>query len=245
MFRAGKSVPLIDIADVPNLELDYDANKDVYNDLGSTLATDGQTVNQWNNQLVSTYNLIQSTSGFRPTFQTNELNGLPVVRFDGSDDLMVSATSPSSLHGNNSKTIFVVGCGQNASENTFIIHDGTSSNGKVFGHSMQAGLSQAIEQFAFDLVGVATFSAATFHVFTGLKNVNNLTLYLDGVLDAGPSSVGAASINTPAEINVGGSTFGGGNSLQCDIARILFYSRALTASEIVKINKSLLTTYGF
>jgi hypothetical protein len=55
----------------------------VYSDAGSTPATDGQGVQQWNDGSGSANHRTQGTSGSRPTLQTNELNGLPILRFDG------------------------------------------------------------------------------------------------------------------------------------------------------------------
>lgn len=47
---------------------------------------DGDPVTAWPGQGTSSYDAAQATSGNRPTLQTNEANGLPVVRFDGTDD---------------------------------------------------------------------------------------------------------------------------------------------------------------
>lgn len=57
------------------------ATSNAFTDAGSTLAADGQTVQQWNNQGSTTYNASQSTAGRRPTYRTNIFNGNPVLRF--------------------------------------------------------------------------------------------------------------------------------------------------------------------
>lgn len=80
---------LTDPSTITGCQLWLKADAGVYNDAGSTLATDGQTVQQWNDQSGLGNNATQATSGNRPTFQTNEINTtLPVVRFDGTDDWM-------------------------------------------------------------------------------------------------------------------------------------------------------------
>jgi hypothetical protein len=57
------------------------ADENTYTDAGTTPANDNELLQEWGV-------LSQSTSGERPTLQTNEVNGMPVVRFDGSDDYM-------------------------------------------------------------------------------------------------------------------------------------------------------------
>lgn len=60
------------------------ADAGVYNDAGTTLATNGQTLQQWNDQSGSNNHASQATSSLKPTFVTNVLNGNPVVRFGSS-----------------------------------------------------------------------------------------------------------------------------------------------------------------
>ncbi|HAO46726.1 MAG TPA: LamG domain-containing protein [Ferruginibacter sp.] len=57
------------------------ADAGVYNNAGTTLAANGQTVQQWNDQSGNNNHASQATAALKPTFVTNVLNGLPVVRF--------------------------------------------------------------------------------------------------------------------------------------------------------------------
>lgn len=52
--------------------------------------SDGQAVSSWPDLSGYNHDLDQATGTKQPTYQTNELNGLPVVRFDGSDDFLRS-----------------------------------------------------------------------------------------------------------------------------------------------------------
>jgi hypothetical protein len=60
------------------------ADAGVYHDAGVTLATNGQTVQQWNDQSGSGNHATQATSGDRPTYNTNVQNSLPGIAFNGS-----------------------------------------------------------------------------------------------------------------------------------------------------------------
>ena len=58
---------------------------------GSAAGADGDPIGEWQDQSGNGYHLAQSTAGNRPTLQTNELNGHPVVRCDGSNDRLQAA----------------------------------------------------------------------------------------------------------------------------------------------------------
>ncbi|QQS60227.1 hypothetical protein IPN41_03870 [Candidatus Falkowbacteria bacterium] len=62
----------------------------------------GVRVSSWTDSSTSGRNATQNNDDFRPTFITNEVNSLPVVRFDGvNDNLNLSIISTL-------KTVFVV-----------------------------------------------------------------------------------------------------------------------------------------
>ncbi len=63
------------------LWLKADAN--VYSDLGTTPASNGNLVEQWNDKSGHANNAIQLTSANRPWYVTNIVNGLPALRFTG------------------------------------------------------------------------------------------------------------------------------------------------------------------
>lgn len=50
--------------------------------------SDGTSVTTWSDVSGSANDFSQSTSGNKPVFHTNIINGLPAVQFDGSDDFM-------------------------------------------------------------------------------------------------------------------------------------------------------------
>ncbi len=59
---------------------------------GSAALSDGDPVGQWQDQSGNGKHFAVVTGGFRPTLQTAEQNSLPVVRFDGIDDVLSSAS---------------------------------------------------------------------------------------------------------------------------------------------------------
>lgn len=69
-----------------NLVQWWSADSGAYNDAGVTLATNGQTVQQWDDRTASDSNASQATAGSRPTFNTSVINGLPALTGDGVDN---------------------------------------------------------------------------------------------------------------------------------------------------------------
>ncbi|WP_342089074.1 T9SS type A sorting domain-containing protein [Dyadobacter sp. OTU695] len=66
-----------------------DAQGTIFSDGGTTVATDAQQVQQWNEYQGKGFNLLQATTASRPVFSTTTLaNFNPTVTFDGSNDQM-------------------------------------------------------------------------------------------------------------------------------------------------------------
>lgn len=73
---------------VPGLQLWLRADAGVYQDSAGTTpaAADGDPVGRWADQSGNGKHATQGTAAKRPTWKTNQLNGLPSVRGDGVDD---------------------------------------------------------------------------------------------------------------------------------------------------------------
>jgi|GEM_PF-2163075 len=82
---------------LPNLLLWLDASQ-------ISGKSDGDSISQWDDMSGNGYHWTQATGSAQPTFQTNEINGQPVVRFDGVDDILTRAA----LDFGSTYTVFVV-----------------------------------------------------------------------------------------------------------------------------------------
>lgn len=69
--------------------------------------TDGQAVDFWADDSVNGNNLVQATSGKRPTFKTNVLQGQNAVRFSATNDNCLINTTPTGF-GSSGLTIYAV-----------------------------------------------------------------------------------------------------------------------------------------
>lgn len=75
-----------------NLKGWWSADYGVYSDAGVTLATNGQTVQQWNDRSGNNRHWKQATAGSRPTYTTGAYNTRPCLTFDGTADQMALDT---------------------------------------------------------------------------------------------------------------------------------------------------------
>ena len=85
------------------------ADAGVYTDGGSTAATDGDSVQQWNDQTSNNYDLSQGTSDDRPLYKDNlndNINFNPTLVFDGTNDELTRGSVLGT--SNNELTVFVV-----------------------------------------------------------------------------------------------------------------------------------------
>lgn len=80
-------------------------------DAGNTAATDGQTLQQWNEYTGSGYNLAQSTSGNRPVFSnsTTLANFNPTVTFNGSQWMRYTAATGVNVIDRENGSIYAAG----------------------------------------------------------------------------------------------------------------------------------------
>lgn len=72
-----------------------DAAQETYEDSAKTTpaADDADPVGCWADLSGNANDFLQATAGKRPTLQLNEINGYPVIQFDGSDDILAHPDS--------------------------------------------------------------------------------------------------------------------------------------------------------
>jgi hypothetical protein len=69
---------------------------------------DGDPVTTWEDQSGQGHDFAQPTASAKPTYQTNELNGKPIVRFDGTDDFLRRTDNDVGAFGTDPFSIFIV-----------------------------------------------------------------------------------------------------------------------------------------
>jgi hypothetical protein len=203
-----------------------------------SLPTNSTAISSWADQ-TGNYPVTQSSGTAQPTYVPNDINGLPAVRFNGSQSLF----NPANIGLNADMTMLVV------SETPT---PGTAQVALYFGgsptHNVNRGLGitnsdQLFTAFSNDYYGGAVPSAYTFSVQAVSVNssLSGINFYLNGALNLSPSISGlqpvAAGISVGAVPNWNDNWTG-------DIAEVLVYDHQLSSAEMQQVGGYLADKYG-
>ena len=182
-----------------------------------------------------------------PTFKTNVINGLPVIRFDGNDKL--TGSSFTSYIANSAYTVFIVAKATSVStnsvnsyDNSQFIGDGVTGADGCFGISLRSNGDIGLWNYdGTDDKAVSSYSTSNFNVWSGTHGSNALNFYKDG-----NTAVTTASNNTtPASgtlrlgVNYIATAF-----LTGDIAEVMTYNTVLSTADRQLVEGYLAWKYG-
>lgn len=199
-------------------------------------AVDGDPIRQWTDLSGYSNHATQSTTGLKPLGKTGIINGLPVVRFDGSNDYLAGTMTAIPTNG----------------QLTMLVVANLSSFANADGANLYVCLGDAIDEFrastsgALQTVFQSTQTAggnlmttSTTYVLTGLTNNTNQYGWVNGTLAIGP--VAGAHGNAASKYTLGArdnaSTFS--RYLTGDLAEVVLYNRALSEPERKRVGRYL------
>lgn len=231
----GHTEASMDPANLTGIKLHLRADAGVYKDAGVTLAVDGDTVQQWNDQSGLGNNFTQATAGNRPTFKTAIVNGLPVVRF------AAAATSFLSSAGNLSTML-----GANGVGHIFIVYrvSGPLVNGAplILDTLTKAGIvcvtvaagGTVDGQYAFNVVaGVGANqqqAAQPGSWWVGEWIHRGATSLLSSLLGANSAGVASGTTDASGPARIGQRPDTGVVYFTGDIAEVMIFNAELTVS---------------
>lgn len=203
-------------------------------------------VSSWVDKSGNGNTVTQGTGANQPVYQTGVLNGKPVVRFDGTNDLMVKS-SASSL--GTTVTMFVVGTTNgNASFNrgTFfdystgaVTNTGANLIQKETSPNMAVGFFDGtLDQF--DGTAITLPYTAVMYIYnTG----SNGFLFQNGVQTATGAT---GNISGAPNVYTIGSLFNsvGGWFLNGDVAEVIFYNGNISTAQKLLVNRYLGNKWG-
>jgi hypothetical protein len=207
----------------------------------------GNPVSTWSDRSGNNVNATQSNVGNQPAYTTNVLNGLPVVRFDGSNDrlefnrviqddfsiIAVFKTAQSAGGG----TQWYLGVGLVDAEVGGVTND--------FGMSLIAGkLATGAGNPDVTALSTSAFSDNNGHIanFQRVLSSGVISQFTDGASTA-TATAGTNSLTAPTRI-VLGSLQTNINYFSGDIAEVLVYSSALNKAERTIVDNYLSAKYN-
>lgn len=245
---------------IPNLQLWLDATQ--------INQADNTSVASWADQSGNAYNAEQSTTAARPTYRTNQLNGLPAVVFDGTDDRLTIPSSTATfkfLHSDVSTVFIVARAGSVADPNNRYGIIGTNANSTLAHGYMINYDDRASQSYNNVIFGGITngsgwrslniennyFTPNIFNILTIRSDPANSTplersIYnLNGGTDRKNNTQNGSLSTSNATHNFEiGST---GNFILPflgAISEIIVYNRALNTSELAQVHRYLARKWG-
>ena len=184
-------------------------------------------VTTWEGLTINVNNLGVAGGFGGPTLEVNSLNSLPVVDFDGVDDLLISDTALASLPLNNEdRTVFLL---LNTNGGTVFQYGEVNNNGAI---SLAADVVSG--NAVFDSIGSGNthvsslgLSGQGWQIQSVVIGSNQWSHYLnDVVVDSGTGAFATGS----EYLSIGG-TIEGGDLADSSVAALLIYDAQLNAIE--------------
>lgn len=204
----------------------------------------GSTVSQWTDLSGSGNNATQATSANQPSVQSNAVNNLPAIVFDGSTDYL---QFPNGFADWNGCSIFLVTKPSVITTNLrfFDFATGLNSNNIKIEEINPSGLE-------FDVNGVANPSAITSSTGLGTSSFQLIEAIhsgnASGQIFSNSTQVGQGSlINIPSVTRTGcfiGKGYSAGNLFNGQIAEFIVYNRTLSAQERASVEGYLYSRYA-
>lgn len=204
-------------------------------------------VTSWADSSGNGNTLTQGTGAQQPTYRTNIVNGLPIVRFDGTNDMLANA-APSGFGSQSGQTVFAVVLTNSVADSTFHSIAVTRPQFNELRLFKEGGTSKYLWQYlipggsttaVFD-AGLAELGS--FRLITGVfdDSSNALDVYRSGV--AGTGATDAAAFSSTV-INIGARD-ASNDFWNGDIAEVIIYSRALSSGERALVEAYLTSKFN-
>lgn len=210
---------------LPGLLLWLDATK-------ITGLADGAGVNTWNDLSGNGYHFTEATNP--PTYKVNILNGRPVVRFDGFNDVLTAASQISFAAA---KTLFLVFSAASSAGTRNIFHSDVTVNDCF---AIGIGNNLAGAQFfnsptAYSRSGVINTTSA--YILSVTKTAGNVApaMWISGASQSGTTAIAQGTGLTMAL----GRAASAGAFCQADVAEFFIYNRVLSAAERQAVERYL------
>jgi hypothetical protein len=208
-------------------------------DAGTSTTTDGVGISQWNDQSGNARHLTQATGSKQPLYKAAIQNGLPVVRCDGVDDVMLTAAftivQPVTLFA---AGVFRTAFG--AADRVLVEINQTSPFLWLFRAN---STDMDIYAGTANVGGASTPQAA--HAYTAVFNGASSLVRADGTQLGATADAGGTGV-------AGGMAIGGGNTNNasadefgtCDLFEVLLYNTALSVANQQNVEGYLKTRWG-
>jgi len=193
-------------------------------------------VSAWTDQSDESNDVSQGTGSKQPKWFDNIQNGLPIVRFDGSDDSLIRATFVNgSLTSPN--TIFCVNTMPSDSASERFVYNSGSGNHQAF---LKSSTNKDYIYAGASLVSADASDPTNFHYYTLTYNGASSSIREDGA-EIAAGDAGTYAMNG---IELGSNHNSGSDYGDPDIGEILVYDSDITGDDLTNIEAYLAGRWG-
>lgn len=212
-----------------SLIANYASNVGLYTDNGSTpCANNGDAVYLWKDQSGNNFNISQTTLANRLSYYTNQQNGLPTVRLNGTSAYIENQSAIGSTYASITVFIVIKPATVTTSGTWIDAYNSTTAAGR---YSIRTGLTSGYVSWSEGIVAQGpAITASQFSVISAVYSGSSSYCRINGGTDVGPSNIGttASPFGTNGiRVGQGGA---GGVYANGDIAEIVYASGALTSA---------------
>lgn len=193
---------------------------------------DGDAVAQWDDLSGNGYHLTQSDNTRRPLYKVNIKNGLPVIRFDGSNDGISCVLGSSYPQPNTILCVFRF----RALSTWATVYDSSARTNLTIG---VAGTNDIIQIHAGSSYNTYYGSALNNFFVSNIRFNGSSTIVR---FNSEPIGVGSSGTNAFSKIDIG--TYLYTIFAQLDIAELIIYNKSLNAYETFNLEKYLSQKWG-
>lgn len=205
----------------------------------STFIINGGNVSQWNNKGKITLNLSQATASLQPAYNTQQINGLPTVEFDGLDDKLESPSTGLLPSGNPTFTLFLVAKLNVTSFTSRLWGWGiTGANNSVHLAMLAAGTRWDASFFSNDYILISPLATTLPTLLTWKydSGINTSTVFINQSAVTPATNIhGANSIPTPTTFSIGHFL----TTMDGVIAEYFLYDQLLSIPQINQVQNYL------
>ena len=202
---------------------------------------DGAAVNTWADVSGLNRHASQATAASRPTYQTNEANTRPVVRFDGVNDILVN-TPHVAISSAQPNTLFIVWKVDSVNGLDHVFDGGKNEISGLGRNTIYQHVdSHKLHSGGGIITSSADFGAGVFNISTGVFDGTSCGLWRNGAVDAAGDAGSASLIDGYI---VGNWKVGGSGPLHGDVAQLLYYSGRLNDTDKKSVERYLANQYN-
>ncbi|MDP2037522.1 MAG: T9SS type A sorting domain-containing protein, partial [Ignavibacteria bacterium] len=183
----------------------------------------------------------QSTSANQPTLVSNSMNGNPVIRFDGTNDYLLSSLTSTLGIQNNPYEVFVV-AKSSSSNIQFLFASGGWEQYEYHLNGDQGARFIPVSSTYIDHGTVSNYTDGNAHVFSARASSSGGAVRVDGIDGATTSNNILSSSAVNFWLGARGSDLT--NYFYGDMAEVLLYNTNLSTSDRSTVEHYLATRYG-